>query len=938
MKSINTSTLKLTKYLTAILLGVILSTDLLFSQPVWPTSWMYRKPVIITGTGTPLTDFQVKVELNASSFEFIKAQSNGGDIRFTDDDGSTLLPYWIEEWASPVSATIWVRVPEIPADEKIIYLHYGVPRGPVYGGLTPAVSTGSGSATFLFFDDFETGAVDPARWTAVGAPSVSVIDYNGSRVASFTGPGAPDGHNRYLMSNSSFGDFIVEMRVNMTVDANDDCTPEVGFRVTDNDNRYITMLRGDGLVGGGGPDGDLMVARIEGGVQTVPASFAAYDYTASQFYDYRITAGGTAISAWLDDTQVGTTWNDAGSLITSGAISLTNYGGTVTHPVYFDNVRVRTYSDSEPVVTLIFNEDKAWIGGTTRLSWNLASYWVPYGVPASGDNVTIPSGARVDVTGSPFPVNVFTDCANLSLGSAATLTVRPSGDLTVHGNLTISGTFQVTSSSDEDGGSLIVEGSSTGTINIYRAFRSGERLGDRHFFSSPVGGLNISTFTTDNSAKIAQVGGVYQIWRYLETDGSWPLVTTGGFENGRGYNLDLAGERTDSVMRFRGTYIKTAAVTATSPYATGYTARVNAFDYGLGNTNPAIWTSGRSWVNYGGGGWNLLGNPFTSAMDAAVFVSENNGKFDPWYQALYLYDGENNTYRYAASTVPGWEEPFYEEGGLFGDMVQTGQGFFVLALYDGIVFNFNSATMQKHALPEMILLKSGGTDASWPGIKLIASSGGRERSTIVAYNDDMTTSLDTGYDVALLSANPDVEVYTTLMQKDNDVNFARQVLPLAGCENYVIPVGVDTEKGGEVTFSAFTIPLDGYKFWLEDRKAGIFTEISTKSYTVTLPSKTYGTGQFFIIASTNTPTGVEKPVTDETGLRIWTANGQVIISGEVSERAFCEIYDMQGKRIGERQLEDGELNTVALPSALHGVFIVRVVDGLKVNTRKVVIL
>lgn len=936
MKSINTSTLKLTKYLTAIILGVILSTDLLFSQPVWPTSWMYRKPVIITGTGTPLTDFQVKVELNASNFEFVKAQSNGGDIRFTDDDGSTLLSYWIEEWASPVSATIWVRVPNIPEEEKIIYLHYGVPRGPGFGGLTPAVSTASGTSTFLFFDDFETGTIDPARWTAIGGPSISVVDYNGNQVASFTGPGAPDGHNRYLKSNTSFGDFILEMRVNMTTDANDDCTPEVGFRITDNDNRYITMLRGAGLVGGGGPDGDLRLARIEGGVQTIPATFAAYDYTANQVYDYRITAGGTEISAWLDDAQVGTTWSDAGSLITSGAISLTNYGGTVTHPVYFDNVRVRTYSVTEPVTTLIFSEYKVWMGGSTN--WNLATGWSPYGVPAAGDIVTIPSGASPYITGTPFPVNIFTECADLTVGSASTLTVRPSGDLTVHGNLLISGTLQVSSSDAEDGGSLIVEGSSTGTINFYRAFRSGRRLGDRHYFSSPVGGMTISTFITYNTAKIAQVGGVYQIWRYQEMDGTWPLVTTGGFENGRGYNLDLAGDMTDSVMRFRGTYVKTAAVTATSPYASGYTARANSFDYGLGNTNPAIWTTGRSWTNYGGGGWNLLGNPFTSAMDAAVFISENNGKFDPWYQALYLYDGENNTYRYAASTVPGWVEPFYEEGGLFGDMIQSGQGFFVLALYDGIVFNFNSATMQKHALPEMILLKSGGTGASWPGIKLIAASGGKERSTIVAYNDDMTAGLDTGYDVALLSANPDVEIYTSLMQKDNDVNFARQVLPLAGCENFVIPVGIDTEKGGEVIFSAFTIPLEGYKFWLEDRTAGMFTEISTKSYTVSLPPKTYGTGRFFIIASTNTPTGVENPVPDETGLRIWTSNGQVIISGAVSERAFCEIYDMQGRKIGERQLEDGDLNTVGLPSSLHGVFIVRVVDGLKVKTRKVVIL
>lgn len=917
------------------LAGLTAAGDLT-GQPVWPGSWMYRKPIVISGTGSVIPDLQVKVELAAAGFDFIKAQSDGGDIRFTDEDGATLLPYWIESWNSPVSAVIWVRVADIPEEGKSIYIHYGVPRGPGFG-LTPAVTTSDGEATFLFFDDFETGSIDAAKWTAVSGPAVSVIDDNGNMVAAFTGPGLPDGHNRYLLSAGSFSDFILEMNVNMTVDANDNCTPEVGFRVADNDNRYITMLRGAGLTGGGGPDGDLLLSRIEGGVQTNPPSYPAYDYTADQYYEYRIAAGGTAISAWLDGVQAGTTWDDTGSGILSGGISLTNFGGTVSNPVYFDNVRVRSYVAVEPEVNLIYNEDKVWIGGTSSLSWNLDTCWMPRGVPAAGDNVTVPSGGRPYITGSPFPVNVFTECANLSVGSSATLTIRPSGDLSVHGNLTVNGTMQISSSDDKDGGSLIVYGTSTGTINFYRAFRSGYLLGDRQFFSSPVAGLTLSTFTTDNSAKIARDGTVYQIWRYQEADDSWPLVTSGAFEAGRGYNLDLAGERTDSVMCFRGTYVKTAAVTTTSPYLTGYTARTSSYDYGLGNPNP-IWTTGRSWENYGGGGWNLLGNPFTSSMDAAVFISENAGKFDPWYQALYLYDGLHNEYKYAASTVPGWEDPVYELGGLFGGFVQTGQGFWVLALYDGITFNFNSATMQKHALPGLVFLKSGGSADSWPGLKLKALSGGNERSTLVVYNDEMTTGLDAGYDVGQLSGNPSVEIYTAMTVPGNSINFARQALPLSEMGELVIPVGIDAENGGEVTFSSVAMPHGDFRFWLEDRAAGVFTDIIHKSYTVTLPPETYGIGRFYIIASVNTPTGIEKPEVPETGLRIWPSNGRIIIAGEVSESAICEVFDMNGRRIVSDRLEGDGLNTVNLRAGLHGVFIVRVIDGLKVTSRKIVLL
>ncbi len=938
MKPFNLSGIKMIRCLTALLLTMLLSSNHLFSQTDWLSERMYRKPVVIAGTGNEIADYQIRVELTAANFDFVKAQSNGGDIRFTSfthENDTTLLPYWIQSWNYPVSAVIWVRVPQIPSGGNRIHLYYGVTRGPGFG-LTPKVTTSNGEATFLFFDDFESGTIDAAKWTAVSGPAVSVISDNNSMVAAITGPGLPDGHNRYLQSTGSFSDFILEMDVNMTADAIDNCTPEVGFRVSDNNNRYITMLRGAGLSGGGGPDGDLFMSRIEGGVQTTPPSFPAYDYTANHYYAYRISAGGTAISAWLDNTQVGSTWNDAGSGITTGGISIANFGGTVSSPVYFDNIRVRKHVANEPVVTLIYNEDKSWDAGTNNLNWNMPIYWDPYGVPAAGDNVTIPSGSQAYITGSPFPVNVFTECANLTVEPGSTLTVRPSGDLSVHGNLTINGTMQISSSDDKDGGSLIVDGTSTGIINFYRAFRTGAEYGDRHFFSSPLGGLTLSNFISNNSGKITHDGTAYQIWRYQETNDSWPLVTSGNLEAGTGYNLDLASDVGNNVILFRGTYTKMASVDVTSPYVAGYTARNNSYDYGLGNTNP-IWTTGRSWVNYGGGGWNLLGNPFTSSMDAAVFISENAGKFDPWYEALYLYDGRTNQYKYAASTIPGWEDPVYELGGLFGGFVQACQGFWVLALHDEITFNFNSATMQKHALPGLVLLKSGGVAESWPGIKLSASSGGKERSTLVVYGENMTVGLDAGYDVGQLSGNPEVEIYTAMTVADNSVNFARQALPLSEAGELVVPVGVDTENGGEVTFSAVTVPHGDYRYWLEDRTAGSFTEISTKSYTVMLPPKTFGPGRFFIIASANTPAAIDKPVAEEPDLRIWLAFGQVIIKGEVSNQAICEMFVIQGSKLFSRRLDGGEQNTVDLPAGVKGVIMVRVTDGDRVVTRKIVV-
>jgi hypothetical protein len=89
----------------------------------------------------------------------------------------------------------------------------------------------------------------------------------------------------------------------------------------------------------------------------------------------------------------------------------------------------------------------------------------------------------------------------------------------------------------------------------------------------------------------------------------------------------------------------------------------------------------------------------------------------------------------------------------------------------------------------------------------------------------------------------------------------------------------------------------------------------------------------------NTPTGTDSETeADGNDLRIWTAYEKVIIKGTVSEGALCEIYDTGGRKVVMTRLTDAELNTVIIPSVSKGVYLVRVVDGGKVTTRKVALL
>ncbi|MFX0104976.1 MAG: DUF2341 domain-containing protein [Candidatus Hodarchaeota archaeon] len=118
---------------------------------------MYRREITLT-PATPESDYQIRVDLNLSNFNYSKAKSDGSDIRFYDLS-QNILDYWIESWNPAGNSIIWVKIPA--AGTSKIYMYYGNPT---------AFSLSNGSNTFIFFDDFEGTSLDLLKWdTEIGS-------------------------------------------------------------------------------------------------------------------------------------------------------------------------------------------------------------------------------------------------------------------------------------------------------------------------------------------------------------------------------------------------------------------------------------------------------------------------------------------------------------------------------------------------------------------------------------------------------------------------------------------------------------------------------------------------------------------------------------------------------------------------------------------------
>jgi hypothetical protein len=144
-------------------------SEVAYASPDWLPGWSYRKSHIISAAAGAGTNYQIRIRAHygsgTDSGEDVYLDGNCrtdfGDIRFTDDDGITLLDYWIETRVNGNYAIIWVEVADnLSTTDQTIHLYYGN---------ATATDAGNGDATFIFFDDFLGPSLDGSKWYSVDA-------------------------------------------------------------------------------------------------------------------------------------------------------------------------------------------------------------------------------------------------------------------------------------------------------------------------------------------------------------------------------------------------------------------------------------------------------------------------------------------------------------------------------------------------------------------------------------------------------------------------------------------------------------------------------------------------------------------------------------------------------------------------------------------------
>ncbi|MBU3009859.1 lamin tail domain-containing protein [Polaribacter vadi] len=483
------------------------------------------------------------------------------------------------------------------------------------------------------------------------------------------------------------------------------------------------------------------------------------------------------------------------------------------------------------------------------------------------------SPGRYNTTGEPFTTNTWTGATDTSWTEASNWslgTVPGSGDDVQIINTTnqplASGAVTVNSVTIASGATLTAQSTFTGSVTYNRSLATD----NWYLMSSPVSGETYdSSWVIDNNIDdTTSSNGNIGIATYTTTDDTWSYLQTGGsgaFTNGKGFSIKQDATGTVS-----------------------FTGTLNTSD-----VSAAVATGGND-------GYNLIGNPFTTNLSSAMFLSGNTANLTS--ETIWVWNQGTDTY----------------------DAYVTGESF-ILAPTQGFFVSASTAT--NLTLAESYQTSTAGTfqKSANAKIELYVTDGTNKRFVKMYYNPTATKSFDNGYDGEIFGGiKNSFELYTNLISNNVGKKYQVQSLPNSDLETMIIPIGITSEANKEITFTAEALNLpSGIKVFLEDRFTNTFTRLdeANSEYKFTSDVALDGTGRFYL-HTRSSALNIENLDLDNVSI-YKTDNSNLRIVGLSEGKASIKLFNILGKQVLKTTFTSNGIKDISLPTLTKGIYIVQ---------------
>ena len=556
------------------------------------------------------------------------------------------------------------------------------------------------------------------------------------------------------------------------------------------------------------------------------------------------------------------------------------------------------------------------------LSWN-GTAWRD-----TNNVVGVPSITKVATINGNY--NTFTDgsfdCCSLVVNNGFTATIAANTYINVQNNVTMVGTGNLIV---DDNGSLVQvsdSGVNTGSISVNRIHTV--KKFDYVYLASPVNNFPLTSVSPTTSTA--------HLWKWIPTIGgffgNW-ANTTENMITGKGY-----------IVRGPSGFSNTVAADYTVPYRNVPNNGVVAVDVERGgytgadypNPNPLITDPVTKYDD----NWNLVGNPYPSAIDAKAFMTYNTnieGVIRIWTHGNLPSAAVTNpfygsfSYNYTASDfiLYNLTGPSVQNG--YNGYVPSGQGFFV-AMLDGPAdatqkVYFNNAMRSKTFDNSQFFRLNGQShanstsDKSRVWLDLVGPNETVSR-TLVGYVDGATTSKDRLYDASLrYGGNQD---FYSLIDGE-PMNIHGRPIPFDRSDK--VPLGLKVAAAN--TYKIAIASVDGlfqnsnFPIYLEDKELHIIHNLKQEPYTFST-----SVGRFdnrFVLRFRNNSLSQRDSEEPMSSIIVSSNADEISVDATAENINAILIYDLLGRELFAIKDINATFYTISNLNATQQTLIVKVV-------------
>ncbi|WP_432672161.1 Ig-like domain-containing protein [Flavobacterium sp. SM2513] len=514
---------------------------------------------------------------------------------------------------------------------------------------------------------------------------------------------------------------------------------------------------------------------------------------------------------------------------------------------------------------------------------------------------------------------------NLTINANAKVTVASNATLLIQNNVTI------VSNNQNEAPRLIIENNGsfvqvndnatfTGATNSFLVKKNTQPVFkyDYTYWSSPV---KADAGFTLNTLSPLTTPTRYMKWRHTTSPQAWEVLLSGNevMVPGRGY-----------IVRAPATYNNEGAGAA-QVYPANFIGHPNN-----GQISHPVTGSENTKA------FNLIGNPYPSAMDATKFLDENkqtlSGTLYFWTHNTEFSNSTNFSYtpsdyaswnRTGGTATNGGDGNGNDNASKPSGYIAAGQSFFVQGIGAGagtVVFN-NEMRVKEAGLNNQFFKpaptqpvenwQTTGKHRVWLNL---TSAQNDFNQALVGYIENATNELDLDFDGEVFSGGA-VSLYSIAEAKK--LTIQGRALPFSNQDE--VPLGYKTTLTGTLTISIeeFDGLLAGQNIYIKDNVLGTVHNLKEADYTFTTVPGTFD-DRFVLRYLPQETLGTDLPTINANSVVVFNSDNQISIKSTELVISKIEIFDLQGRVVFTKNNIDAQAFATQTLSVSNQMVIVKV--------------